>query len=357
MKSVEQLRAAISAAERSESERTRRPTWLTDSRSIGVARDRNARLELFLVAPELHARSRAIRNHLSVNRWGQTAGDPFTAARIVVPGAEHFVSVLALIAAELLRHGYENDPQAAFLRAEPLIELALLQAGIGEEATLGLLGELFLLEKLLVRSKRSVGCRAALERWQGFGRSARDFISETVAIEVKATTNHASEHSISSIRQVSPDNSPSGRPNRLYLFSVGFVLTDSLGRSVATQTEAVLDLLLADTPQDQQAEARILFLDRVAQYGMPGVGNSGGYDHNTMRDWPIYARQWDVAFNRLYEMGDQEILIPRSRELAVFQHLVPDSIRFDIKLPNSIRGDANPVKHAEEVLDELLAEC
>ena len=117
----------------------------------------------------------------------------------------------------------------------------------------------------------------------------------------------------------------------------------------------MLELLLTGTPLDQRDEARAIFLDRVAQYGMAGVGNSGGYDHNTMRDWPIYSRQWDVAFDRLYEMSDQEILIPRSRDLTEFHHLVPGSIRFDIKLPDSIRGESNPVKDVDEVLDALLA--
>lgn len=355
MKTVEQIRTSVAAAAVPNSETTRRPIWLTDQRTVGVARDHKARLELFLVAPGLEAKSAAIKNQFSVNLWQQEEGKPFEAARIVLPGADHFVSIIALIAAEILRHGFESNPHAAFLRAEPLIELALLQVGIGEDAALGLLGELYFLEQLLVRAKAGNDRRTLMNGWQGFGRSARDYSSPEIAIEVKATNGAASRHRISNMRQVTPDVSPSGTLSRLYLFSIGFVPTQSSGRSVSRQTQATLDLLIEGITGTDRERTTAIFLDRVAQYGMPVPGNPGGYDHNTMSDWPTYSRERDVAWARLYDMSDEAIQIPRTTDLQSFQHLVENSITFDLVLPVKIRGELNPIANITEVLDDVLA--
>lgn len=101
----------------------------------------------------------------------------------------------------------------------------------------GLFGELFVLEKLMLPSLGSM----AISLWSGPEGERHDFVGEKVHIEVKTTRKSRHEHEISRIDQLSV-------PDGCQLLLVSVLLEQSVGgtESVATGMDAVIDLLRGD---------------------------------------------------------------------------------------------------------------
>jgi hypothetical protein len=355
MLTFETIRAEVMQLTNARSNDTRKPWWCTSTRRIGVARDSVGRLELFLVAEQLEARSAVVNQNMVRNIWNNEDGGCFAATRLVLPPDLHFVGVVSLILEELIRNRFEREPQGAFRRSEPLIELALLRLGIGVQSVIGLLGELSFLKHVLVHVPEGAERYAALDTWRGFEHSARDFVGRKADVEVKATTLINSVHHIANLQQISSAvRMDSPEPSKLYLLSVGFKASTNAGQSLCEQVDSVLGLLEPGASQEQSAGMKAEFLRSVARYGTTPSGSGSGYDHATMQEWPLYATRWEQTFARLYDMSDSSIRLPRLGDWANFDHVVLDSISFQIRLPDRVSGDINPTDDFHAAIDELV---
>ncbi|MCE9619747.1 MAG: PD-(D/E)XK motif protein [Planctomycetes bacterium] len=354
MNNFESLRELISGTTRPSSIDERNPVWLSDDRTLGVARDTGGRFEVFLAVEPLNVESTIIRKYITGDNWQTSSGRRFSAFRILIPGEPHFVGVVALVLEELLRHQFLSNPQEAFTRAEPLIELFLERAGVGEELALGLLGELILLEQILVRHPALEWRRRILDSWTGYRHGARDFSGAMASIEVKATRFDRSRHHISNLDQVTsgPRGTGEGDGN-LFLLSIGLIPAEGRGKSVASQVELVSDLFAHDLSPEQSTLIKGSLLQCLRIYGI-SPGQPGGYDHLSMRNWPMFAQQWEVRFLRMYDMSDQQIRVMRRPDVADFSHVRTESVRFEIELPESVRGDINPAGDPSEAIVLLI---
>lgn len=185
-------------------------TWLTDAKVVGIARNSRGHLELFLTGDELKPRTGAVKTAMRYHSWHRDSLPPLDANRICLPALGHFDQVGAFIAAELLREKAEVDLERAFFVTEPLIELAINRLEVSENAILGLVGELLLLDALCRRADdRQVG--PIVQAWDGWRRSARDFTWEGTGVEIKTTTRATSSHAIHGIHQPEID-APVWRP-------------------------------------------------------------------------------------------------------------------------------------------------
>jgi hypothetical protein len=350
----EQIREKIATAEQPLASDQRKPVWFAGGERIGIARDQSGRFEIFLAVVGLRVTSAVIRRYVAEDSWRRADGREFAASRIVIPGDPHFIGVVALIVDELLRNGFDINPQLAFVRSEALIEMALERAGVSDESVLGLLGELIVLEQFLVLHPAPGIRHRFLDIWTGYQRASRDFSGNGVSIEVKATTRNRSRHHISNLDQVTPTSTQSGSgSDALFLVSVGLLPSQTSGRSVASQADRICQLLTRDLPTEEAAHLCGSFLQCLRQYGV-APGGGVGYDHDLMQSWPMFASAWEIRFLRIYDMSDELLLIPRRSDFARFQHTVDGSMRFEIDLPDVVRGDINPTADASEVVRRLL---
>lgn len=322
----------------------RKVTWCDRDAAIGLAKQCDGSIEIFIRGEQLVPISTLVRRHLRFDQWARSDGAHFAANRLVFPAEPYFVAVTAFLAEELVRAGIAAAPLRAFRETEPLIEMALRRVALGEDEILGLLGELRFLEILLSvptwRSKSYV-----LGSWRGFEKSERDFVLDANSIEIKATRGHASRHPVSSVGQVDPRRSDKGTPiESLHLVSMGFAAVEkaddqSRPLSLPLQVDAVLSLLATKDSPDDTHTLQSEFLDKVASYG--GTIDRT-YRHAEMHSWAVYQDAWQHRFLRIYDMTDPNIGVLRHADIAAHAHVDGGSVTFTIELPDKITGDLNP---------------
>lgn len=318
--------------------------WCDSSGVLGLSRQHGGGIEIFLCGVELQAQLPLVRRHLKYDGWAHKDGGVFRANRLVFPSNDYYVPATAFLAEELLRTNLIGALSQSFSQTEPLIEMVLRKTALSEEAILGLLGELRFLEVLLTLSTDVRQKAEMLDGWQGHQRGARDFVYGNRSAEIKATRSGRSVHAISSIAQVDPRRTESGDSlEELHLVSVGFQPCDpaqnDVGISLADQVETILQKLAVPGRSEERGELQQQFLGKVSMYG----GEAGhGYDHDEMRDWSAYIRRWEHRFLRIYNMTDPAIQVLRKGDVLCRQHVVLDSVTFQISLPDSVTGDINP---------------
>lgn len=342
--SFEWLRERLPGIPPAETESERELTWLDGSRAMAVARDTGGHLELFLPGPALTATVKSVADSLSHTTWWLKEGKPLEANRLQFAAAPHFDGVVAFLCAELIENGADTDLPGAFASSEPAIALALSRAALGNEVLVGLAGELFLIEGLTGAVPAGSADRV-VAAWSGSVPSSRDFRFGTTGIEVKTTTGTGSKHHVQGLHQIEVGHADEGAPETgLFILSLGIKWSgaDESGTSIPTMVDRIVARLAPDVAQS--------FLKRLAQYG----GDAGsGYDHERDRYVATYARPFRTRFERLYDMGDPSIRLPRSGDLETFEHLDKGSLSFRIDLPRQVRGDVNPVSQWTEILGEL----
>lgn len=347
MTSYEDILALLSDLKPSENQDVRDVEWLTSGRVVGVSRTPGGRIEIFLVGDQLEPKKRVLRRALDYQLWHRTRGDSsLHANRILLPAAGHFDQVAAFLCAELLRNGTDLDLDAGFRRTEPLIELAIAKLRLTDQALLGLVGELLILDALL-RASDKENVREILESWRGWRESARDFSWNSMSIEVKTTTRHLSAHQVEGVHQVERlDHSDGGGPEgALFLMSIGLQWQKDqsggeLGHSLPGIVESIAVRIHNATDGAEAIALTEAFLDHVSQYG---DDQDVGYDHRTMANSSAFSKPFTILFVRCYDMLDPAIEVLRSENLGPFRHISPESVRFRVELPVRVRGDINPV--------------
>ena len=339
----EALRNALKTIQPAPSSQARRIQWVGDRRLMGFARDNRGRLEVFLIGNPLYARERTVRERLVHDAWQTEEGARLAANRLRLPDDDHHDAIAATILLELLDKGYEHDREGAFGRTEPLIALALNSARNESVALTGLVGELLTLASMV--RLRPASSEAFLDSWQGWRRSTRDFQLGSAGIEVKTSTTSASRHHIQGWYQVECGVAADGTVETgLYLLSIGvqWLSVDSPGATIESLVKEIVNAL--------PASRRPGFIEAVRGYDGFGfaIDEEGAAGQVSLR------RPFISTYERLYDLQDDRIQVPRSADLTRFTNLVSDSVTFEIELPDRVRGDRNPVVGLTSALLALL---
>lgn len=325
--------------------------WLTDARVVGVARDHNGQIEVFLAGVRLSAASPTVAAALQFRTWHRDSVPPFDANRLLLPLLGHFDQVAAFICTELLRSGADAFLPRAFAQTEPIIELAINRLDLSYQAILGLAGEILLLDAL---------CRQAVDEqvapvvrsWDGWKNSSRDFSWGTTGVEVKTTTMSTSSHLISGIHQVDRSDGFDGRTpeERLFLVSVG--LQPAMAEGNTFTIPQLVDRVINRIERARCGESVVeMFLAHVAEYG---ASWGGGYEHGRVAPDSAYAMPFLTAFFRAYDMADTAIDVLRRPDIMTRQHIDANSVRFRVELP-TIASLGNPVVGANQVARVILS--
>lgn len=340
----EALRTALKAAAPAPSAHERRISWVGGGRRLAFARDHKGRLEVFLLGEPLDARERTVRERLVHDTWHPVDGEPLAASRLRLPDDDHHDAIATTILLELLDKGYEHDGDEAFRLTEPLIALALDSARTENAVLTGLAGELSTLASMV--RLHPAAAETYLDAWQGWSRSSRDFQLGSAGIEVKTSTTSASRHHVQGWYQVECGVAADGVPETdLYLLSIGiqWLSVDSRG--------ATIESLVMEICSALPAGRRPGFLESVRGYCGGGfvIEEDGSAGQTSLR------RPFISTYERLYDLRDERIRLPRSADFAGFTDLVSDSVSFEIELPERVRGDRNPVVGMALALSALLA--
>jgi hypothetical protein len=340
------------------SETEREVCWCELSNTVGFSRQVNGSIELFLCGDELRTASPLVRRHLRYDQWSRATGDLFKANRLVFPADDHYTAATAFLAEELLRKDAVAALQNGFSLTEPLIEMMLRRTALSEEELLGLIGELRFLDVLLSVASDQTKKALALDAWRGHEQTSRDFVFSNAFVEVKATRGDRSVHQISSLMQVDPRRSETEQPlEQLHLLSLGFkpVLPSESSVvcvSLPNQVDAILKQLGGDTTKDTRSVLQNLFLSKVASYGSVA---GHGYEHDEMQNWAAYKAGWQHGFLRVYDMNDSAVQVLRRSDVRRRGHVVFESVRFTIDLPERVSGELNPQNDLFALAKELLS--
>ncbi|SEE88743.1 PD-(D/E)XK motif protein [Ruania alba] len=340
----ESLRILLTSATPANGRHRRRIKWIGPDQSLAIARNQQNELELFILGPQLVALDQNVRERLVHDTWRGERGETFAANRLWLPAGDHFDAAAATVLIELLDHGRTHNMAGAFRRTEPLIALVLDEAAAENAALTGLAGELLVLLALM-RAPTAPPSQALLACWLGSDRSSRDFQLGSVGVEVKTSTTSSSRHHIEGWYQVEPGVAADGSvESELYLLSLGirWLQTSSEGHSIESLIQTIQEFL----PQS----LRLDLIRCVRDYGDRNfqIDDQGKVGQTALR------RPFDTTFERLYDIADDRIRIPRSSDLSSFQELVHDSVKFQIQLPERVRGDRNPVVGLPSIVAAIL---
>jgi hypothetical protein len=350
MTSYEDARALIASVPRAASRGIRDVKWMTDAHVVGVARDTEGHVEVFLRGTELSPSSANVRDAIEfrvVHREGQPS---FDANRLQLPALGHFDQVAAFICTELLHGGADTSLPHAFRQAEPIIELAIERLTLSNQAIIGLAGELLLIDALCRRAP-DYQVADIISGWDGWKRSFRDLTVGTTGIEVKTTTGTTSSHLVEGVHQIElNDGSGGGTPeDRLILVSIGLERAVDGGNAftIPQLIDRILARMSAAGIPDSDVEK---FLFRVAEYG---VSFGSGYHHHAQPSDVAYSTGFYTSFFRAYDMSDADIELLRRQDVAVHSHVDIGSVRFRVDLPVAVSA-ANPINGANQVAETII---
>lgn len=349
MSTYEQILNEVSALKPAPASGIRDIRWLTPSNVIGVCRDQTEHLEVFLAGTALAPQSAKIREAMQFHSWHRDGAPQLEANRLLLPAFGHYDQVGALICAELLRCGVDDDLDAAFAKTEPLMSLAVERLELSHSMLIGLAGELLLLEALC-RLAEDSRVPLIVSSWDGWRRSHRDLTLDGTGVEVKTTQRGLSSHSVQGFHQVErADGSDGNHPeDRLILVSIGLqaVASGSNAITIPLIVQRIVDRMSTNSAAGQVAA----FLERVAIYGSE---TGFGYRHATMAHDAPFDTPFLVTFVRGYDMDDPAIEVLRQDDVATRHHVDARSVRFDINLP-TVGATDNPISGLNQVATLVL---
>ena len=166
--------------------------------------------------------------------------------------------LLAHVAYESERILLENpliDNESLLLEISPFLSLIVQSQVMSVPKQMGLTAELILMEQLLsFASEKEIHHSRVLNAWKGYESADRDYYSNAIAIEVKASGSRNRVHMISSIEQLLLSEEP--KEERLFVYSIGLSSDTSRGYKLVTQidnVERILDPALHDDFYDHLA--------------------------------------------------------------------------------------------------------
>jgi hypothetical protein len=350
MSNYENVRSLIEHLPVAVSPDSRDVKWMTDASVVGAARDTDGRVELFLRGPEIKPTSSVIRDAIEYRLVHRDEQPPFEANRLLLPGFGHFDQVAAFIGTELLRSGADSSLLSAFGQTEPIIELAIERLRLSYQSTIGLIGELLLIDALARRAADAELARI-FAGWDGWRMSSRDLRIGDTGIEVKTTTRSSSSHLIEGLHQVERSDGSDGSTAEEHLFvvSIGLTAATEGGNSFAMPelVDRIVQRMLAAKLPASEVEK---FVFRISEYG---ATSGGGYDHHTQSSDAPYSMRFVTTFFRAYDMTDDAVRVLRSHDLVAYPHTDAASVRYRIDLPISVSA-GNPVSGANQAAGLII---
>lgn len=349
MTNYESILMTIASTPSSDAATERDIKWLTDADVVGVSRDHEGRLEVFLSGPELTPAIAAVRDAIEFHTWHRSGGDPLDANRLRLPALSHYDQVVAFICTELLRNGADADLARAVTRTEPIIELSIEQLQMSSDAVLGLAGELLLLDALCRTDPDRVD--EIVNSWDGWQRSSRDFSINAVGVEVKTTRRDTSSHMMQGVHQVELEDGEDGCVAETGLILVSIGLRPAEFGDDSFTIPQLVERISSRLKDAGRPDLAATFLAHVSEYGS---WSGLGYDHRSMSDDPMFALPYVTKFFRGYDMRDPAIEVLRRDDIASHHHVDVGSVRFRIDLPRVVSA-GNPVQQPNQVARAILA--
>jgi len=350
VKSYESVRQLIESVPIATSAGVRDVRWVTDAHVVGLSRDPDGHVEVFMAGSEIVPVTAAVRDAIEFRVVHREGLPSFDANRLALPALMHFDQVAAFICTELLRNGADTSLQSAFAKTEPIIELAIERFRVSHQIVVGLTGELLLLEALC-RGAADAQVGRVIGSWDGWKRSSRDFDLEGVGVEVKTTTGNTSTHFVEGVHQVERNSDSVNGQLEHHFFLVSIGLQAVGGYEDPINVPWLVDRILErmrTTGSDESAVGEFLY--RVSEYG----SDSGvGYKHGTQTPDPAFAAGFLTTFFRAYDMGDEAIQVLRRQDVSVRAHVDIGSVNFRIDLP-AIVSLGNPIVGANQVASAIL---
>lgn len=327
---------------RASSEDDRHIEWCSDAGPLGLARNPRDRIEIFVEGPELTPRLKRVREAVEYQRWFRSDGTEFLANRILLPSAGHFEQVAAFLCTEMLRNGAQNDVVAAFAKTEALIDLAIGDLLIADEALLGLVGEVVFLNALLqVSNDQRVP--DLLGSWKGYRETARDFQVGPIGVEVKTTTASASSHRFSGIPQLEPGHGVDGvDEDSFFVLSIGLEWVNPDDNQNSVSLPQLVDDLIERITTATGSSSQLFVDEFIAQLAAYGPASAVGYDHRTMSESARFRRRFRLTFARCYDMTDKAIRLLSTDDMRARPFIDVSSVKVRVNLPDQVSGDVNP---------------
>ena len=319
--------------------------WVDQRHILGISRDYEGCLEIFLAGPELVCEIPAVASNVAYDSWTTQGDASIWANRIRLTAEPHFDAVAAFLCANLIENGVLENLQTGFSGSEPVVAMALDRSRLLGESLIGLIGELLIMRTLIENYPRSA--RQIVGSWFGYGRTSRDFQFGPLGLEVKTTRGTQSTHQVQGLHQIEVGHAVGGGiETKLLLVSVGI---EEVGPqdseinsfSLPSLVARILSLLDASIhPGVELTEMQSSLLARIQEYG---AGTGSGYDHSRMQHQVLFGAKWRSAFARAYDMSDPAIAVLRSSDLIDFSMVLTGSLAFTVCLPRQVRGDINPI--------------
>lgn len=349
----EELRAELLKLPRPAQKGQREIHWVSHGR-MGIAKDYRGVIELYFCGDPIIPRRPTVRRHTDYGQWESSDHTIYNASKISFSPEERFISMAALIGTESVLAGAchsEIKLEEVFYKVESLIELAIRKISPSENTLLGMLGELILLEQLLIYATNALHLRSdILDMWKGYTPSSRDFIIGNGAIEVKTTRQNSSTHIINSLDQIEPrDIHGNSIESPLYLLSIGLSPVIGGPISLPDQVERII-CLLASEHSKAKSPLQIKFLDAISRYG---AVDGWGYDHESSKHDAKFSSTYSLTFMpRLYDMQDAEVKIIRRSDLKE-TFVNSDHIEYQVDLPDTINSN-NPLPKWVQAITDML---
>lgn len=351
--SYESVRQTIEIVPSATSATVRDIKWLTDAHVVGVSRDPDGHIEVFMAGSEIIPISASVREAIDFRVVHRDDQASFDANRLALPAHAHFDQVAAFICTELLRSGADTSLVEAFAKTEPIIELAIERLRLSNRVIVGLIGELLMLDALCRRATDAHVAKV-IGSWDGWQRSSRDFSLGTIGVEVKTTTGNTSSHFIEGLHQVERSTVSGDRQLESQLFLVSIGVQMGTREDNAISIPGLVDRIIERMREAGSNDVAIgRFLSRLSEYGSD---SGGGYSHGTQRSDPAYAEGFLTTFFRAYDMADQAVQVLRRQDVTVRAHVDVGSVRFRIDLPTATSA-GNPIVGANQVADAILQAC
>lgn len=350
----EHLRATLDNLEPPPRTEDRSIYWIFN-RKLGLAKTNAGKIEIFLVGECLYPKSKILRRHLEYGNWSiAESSQILNATRIILPPAQHFLSMATLIAIEFIRAKINENRllQDVLTDVEPFLELCLRKSSLDDNYVVGLIGELLCLEVLLDSAAKNPEKRSLiLDMWQGHQLGRRDFTIGEMGVEVKTTYLETSTHKITGLHQIELNQFSKKSEKQLFLLSIGLTPSEIDGQTLPEIVQRILNKLGNNLFNEDDAFLKPLqrrFLDDVAKYG---AGDSVGYDHFAMKGSMAYSTKYRNTFTpRLYDILDTDIRILRSKDMAG-KHIRVNDIQYRMDLPSCVNG-LNPSQNWRHFLIE-----
>ena len=279
--------------------------------------------------------------HCSI-KFGETF--PFCyRIRVKNEGSQEDVS--SFIIYELFKNGIVRSPNDAFRNCTDVIKALTEEGTSGLSHVIGLIGELILIERLLAEHP-SLDLNKA---WYGYERSNRDFVVNSIGIEVKTTTSPESKHSITSLKQVTPCNSDeevSGIEKGLFLLSISLIpLTskNSINKEVNYSLYSLSKLYISITRMILDDSAKNAFFLNFSSYLNKNYKNESDLIADLEAD-RLLNMKFKLRFKRFYDMYDFDNIkiIREGNAINDFIHVDASSVNLVMFLPNMFSTE-NPL--------------